>query len=206
VRELPWHGPSSCLWSSKAPIKGKIKISEHYPDLEQFFVECLGVTEPSLRMLVDELKSVAELNPKKKRIKKLIFAINSLLPGEPKVPAGPILELNILPVDTAEGVRLKSAMHDFAINDRQQLWEAFRGEASMLIFKLEEVRTLRPFIQWLDLERRYLSRTVKEITRNKSNSERLSNRLTQWFRGKAHALFRSVNSIHGHIGRFLSPF
>lgn len=191
-KEIPWHPPSSCLWSSMARIKGKITISEHYPELEQFFVECLGVTAPSLRMLLDELKSVAELHPKKKRIKELIFAINSLLPREPNVPASTIMELDILPVDTKEGIRLQSTRHDFAINDRQSLWEAFNGKASMLAFKLEEVRTLRPFIQWLNLEDRYLSRTVKEITRNKSNSEPLSNKLTQWFRGKAHALFRYV--------------
>lgn len=39
-----WYPPSSCLWTSNTRTSRKVSIA-HYRDLEDFFVQCLGVKE-----------------------------------------------------------------------------------------------------------------------------------------------------------------
>jgi hypothetical protein len=204
--ELPWYKPSSCFWSSIASIKGKTTISDHYPELEDFFTDILGLTAPSLEMVVDELKSLAKSNPSKNALKELIFAINLMLAGESDPPRNTIGKLNVLPVNTKDGLKLQSTRHEFAIADRQKLWEAFRKHVSILAFSLEEVRELRPFLRWMNLEGRYLSRTVVERTRHKGYVKCLSERLTKEFRERerARALFRSVKKPCTIILAYLS--
>jgi hypothetical protein len=189
-----------------ASIKGKTTISDHYPELEDFFTDVLGITAPSLEMVVDELKSLAKSNPSKNAVKELISAINSILPGEPVAPKNNIGKLNVLPVNTKDGLKLQSVRHEFVIADRQKLWEAFRKDASILAFSVEEVRKLRPFLRWMNLEGRYLSRIVVERTKHEGFSQVLSDRLTKEFREKerAHALFRYVDERPTIIFAYLS--
>jgi len=56
--------------------------------------------------------------------------------------------------------KLLSSKDIFVIADRQELSKTFECNASILDFTLEELQRLRPLIQCLNLEERYLSKQV----------------------------------------------
>ena len=62
-------------------------------------------------------------------------------------------------------IKLVSATEsEFVIIDREFLMAQFEGKIKLLDCTLSEVRQLRPFFEWANLEQRYLSRTVNKIT------------------------------------------
>jgi hypothetical protein len=211
--EKSWKSPSSCLWSSKAEITGKVIVNKQYGQCQQkkalkaFFVDCLKVSEPSLEILVEELKSVAKpvvgglLSIKDagsaagvvEKAKMLIKAINSM-PLDREVLIGKKLRSeSIFPVKLKNVKVLKGTADYFSITDRQKYHEAFKNEAWILDFSLEEVHELRPFLRWLNLEDRYLSRRVIENSTFGGIDETCSDGLTQDLRFRAKALFRYVS-------------
>lgn len=213
-----WKAPSSCLWASPVEITGKSLLSKLYgpgqkiKSLKAFFVDCLRVPDVSLRILVEELKSVAktingrELSSKDtgalQRVKILIKALNSMPLGQPEaVSMGEKLRCeSIFPVTkkqvSNEGLNksmiLASTADYFSIKDRQNYWESFKGQVWMLDFTLEEVSELGPFLRWLKVEERYLSRSVSETSSFGGVDEMSSVDLTRDLQKRAKALLRYV--------------
>ncbi|UZP36460.1 hypothetical protein NXS19_004276 [Fusarium pseudograminearum] len=58
-----WYTVSECLWSSATKIRGRVALNDLYPDLEDFFVNFLGVQELTLSMAYDELKEMGARIP-----------------------------------------------------------------------------------------------------------------------------------------------
>lgn len=79
--------------------------------------------------------------------------------------ADDVAESRVFPVRAPDGtVQLLNAREDFAIIDRQHYAEAFKSSIKVLDFTLDEVRQLRPLIEWARLTDQYLSRKVVEQT------------------------------------------
>ncbi|KAF5718969.1 hypothetical protein FGLOB1_1383 [Fusarium globosum] len=163
-----WYTVGECLWSSATQIRGRVALNDLYPDLEDFFISFLGVQELTLDMAYDELKEMGsrEPPPSVAAVKETIWALNSLLDTTTDSPdEEPIFRGSVFPVRYPnKSVKLQSGRTQFAIADRKALGDIFAPQAKMLDFTLDEVRRLRPFLSWLDLEKRYLSTSVREIS------------------------------------------
>ncbi|KAI3541344.1 hypothetical protein CSPX01_07703 [Colletotrichum filicis] len=76
-----WCTTAECLWSSGAKIQGRTTLSSIYEDLEDFFVETLGVQRLTLAMACDELlkKGTEQTAATIAEVKETIWAVNTLL-------------------------------------------------------------------------------------------------------------------------------
>ncbi|KAF5535752.1 hypothetical protein FMEXI_10658 [Fusarium mexicanum] len=163
-----WYTAGECLWSSATQIRGRVALNDLYPGLEDFFVSFLGVQELTLDMAYDELKEMGSRVPPPSvaAVKETIWALNSLLgttadpPDEELIFRGTVFPVRY----PNKSVKLQSGRTQFAIADRKTLGDIFAPQAKMLDLTLDEVRRLRPFLSWLDLEKRYLSTSVREIS------------------------------------------
>ncbi|KAK7736974.1 hypothetical protein SLS53_006729 [Cytospora paraplurivora] len=192
-REPSWYKVSQCVWSTAASLRGKVSLNQDYEDLEDFFVNFLGVKPVDIRMAIDELKEVTSRNePRVQEVKDSIWTVNSLLTTE-KQPPGPgdLLECRIFPIRYPCGdVKCDTKAAEFFIIDREPLRRSFESMVKLLDFSLDEVVQLRPFTQWTDLQNRNLSACVKEITSfGGSDAKPLSNP-NRDIRYRAHALLR----------------
>jgi hypothetical protein len=77
---------------------------------------------------------------------------------------------------------------DFAIVDRQEYEILFREQLKTLHFSKEEVHEMEIFLIGLNLQRRYLSRTVKAKTTASSSS--IDSSMTAKMRKRAYAICR----------------
>ena len=163
-----WYAVSECLWSSATQIRGRVALNDLYPSLDDFFVGFLGVQELTLDMAYDELKEMGARipSPPIAAVKETIWALNSLLASTEHLPdEGPVFRGVVFPVKYPNGsVKLQSGYTQFAIADRKTLGDIFGPQAKTLDFTLDEVRRLRPFLSGLNLESRYLSTSVREIS------------------------------------------
>ncbi|TXC00522.1 hypothetical protein FocTR4_00008130 [Fusarium oxysporum f. sp. cubense] len=189
-----WYTVGECLWSSATQIRGRVALNDLYPELEGFFVSFLGVQELTLDMAYDELKEMGSRVPPPSvaAVKETIWALNSLLDTTADPPdEEPIFRGTVFPVRYPnKSVKLQSGMTQFAIADRKALGDIFAPQAKMLDFSLDEVRRLRPFLSWLDLDSRYLSTSVREISTVAGGlMDKLQYRDRE-FRQKADGLFR----------------
>lgn len=189
-----WYKTGQCLWSSTADIQGKVTLNGHYEDLEDFFLEVLGVKTLTAQMAYDGLKQTTPDAPVA-RVKNTIESFSSLLRVEPNrhLDPGKLLQAAFLPVRYPDGsVALRSTEVDFAIVDREYLGELFRGRVKLLDYSLEDVRRLTPFLQWAGLEHRHLSRCTREITSASSEARRSIKMRSRRLKSKAHAILRWV--------------
>ncbi|KAJ4286909.1 hypothetical protein N0V88_007854 [Collariella sp. IMI 366227] len=190
-KEPGWYKTSECLWSSTAEIRGMVTLNDHYDELRDFFVDTLGVKTLTLRMVYDEL---CNISPQRgvDEIKNIIWSLNALLQTEPDLlDPGPLRKAHIFPVRYPNGgVSLLSADTEFAIIDRDHLAARFRDCIKLLDYTLEDVRRLKPFLQWSELEQRYLSASVKEITSFQGGPTRPISMPNRNLNRKAHALLR----------------
>jgi hypothetical protein len=193
-----WHSTGRCIWYDGAQIEGKVAISTLYPSLREFFVDFLGVKVPDLGMLVKELKKVSTSSLSVDKAKSLIWQINSMEPTAKDLTK--IHKSAIFPVKVGnESTQLQNREKDFVIVDREKLANAFRspgvtGALAVLDFpKIEDVRKLQPFLAGLDVEDRYFSKMVKEITSfagDANGSIVHDEDLTARIRRRAYGLFR----------------
>jgi hypothetical protein len=141
-------------------------ISEQFEEMFDFFVGCLSVPTLTLEMVVDKLAQQGAEETSVKDIKDTIWRLNALLQNEDKRPSSDlILKREVFPVRYAgEGVRLCSSKTDFAIADREHLSDLFSGKSKTLDFEVNDIIRLEPFLRWTNLENRYLSYCVKEIS------------------------------------------
>jgi len=187
-----WYSPSSCLWATSTCISGKVAIASIYPGLQEFFVDRLGIQPPHVGMFVEELQRLAngDIAPPIQQVSDLIQEISSRAPT-PEALNG-LRDCNILPIKGIDGqVSLQHAASRFAIVDRLQYEDLFRGKIPMLDFGLEDIHKLQPFLSALGLEDRYMSLNIKE--KSMANSSTLDSILSRRMRAKAYAFYRLVS-------------
>ncbi|KAI1011281.1 hypothetical protein LB504_002188 [Fusarium proliferatum] len=170
--ESGWYKTSDCLWSSETIIRGKAILDECWEAYENFFVGKLGVKLLTLQMVYDELRQSSGNNTEETKV--AVLSLNGLLQTETtRLDPEPIRQAKIFPVRYPTGtVVLSSVSVDFAIGDRDKLKTMFRDKIALLDFEMEDVRRLRPLIEWLKLQDRYLSNSVEESTFILGDSER----------------------------------
>jgi hypothetical protein len=172
-----WSSPSECLWSTDASISDSVSIGGIYANLRGFFVSRLRVKELTVAMLVSDLKkkATAKIPLKTADAKVLIFKINSMLAQEilENKEKGNFTELEnvrCFPVRGKDGsIMLTDARTDFAIVDNERFGHAFGQKADTLDVELEDVYTLRPFIEATGLSDHYISGLVKEVSEIEGN-------------------------------------
>ncbi|KAF5675134.1 hypothetical protein FCIRC_7607 [Fusarium circinatum] len=159
-----WYKTSDCLWSSTAPIRGKVTLDETYEDLKELFVAKLGVKSLTMQMVYDELRQSPESSVED--IKVALFSFNDFLQIEDgNCDPEPIRAAKVFPVVYPDGTTaLRSMDVGFAIADRGNLRSKFSDQIALLDFELEGVHRLRPLFSWLKIQERYLSRCVMERT------------------------------------------
>lgn len=199
-----WHSTEECIWYDRAQIEDRVAISSLYPSLREFFVEFLGVQVPDLRMLVKELKKVSTSTRSVEKAKSLIWQINSMEPSAKDLAS--IQKSAIFPVKIGnDGAHLQSKEKDFVIVDREKLANAFRGPdvtgtlAILDFTNIEEVRKLQPFLVGMNVEERYMSNMVNEITSfagHANDSIDHDDILTRHIRRRAYALARLQQPPH----------
>lgn len=188
-----WAAPSACLWSKDAQVPGKSTISGQYKDLKDLFVGVLKVKIPDLRLLVEELKRVAQSSPSINDIKSLIWQINTFSPTTEALTT--LRGSKIFPVRKANGkVELRTRLARFSIIDRQLWADAFEGKLDYLDFSLKEVRTLEPFLSGMEVGG-YLSEVVIEKSSFQGILPEPSAKRTRDLRRRAYALSRYVLSL-----------
>lgn len=200
-----WHLSTKCLWSSCAQLDGKVSISNQYRGMESFFIDFLGVEVLTLEMACEELKKLAEEMPipSMASVKETITAINTLLQGTTVLQQTElrqtVLESRILPVKYPDGtVELQSPQANFAIIDRKFLGELFSDGINVLDFSLEEVRKLKRFIAWLNLDSCYLSVLVSESSTVTGDERTRLRHPDRDVRNKTHELCRYVHCPEPH--------
>ncbi|KAJ4147327.1 hypothetical protein LMH87_001859 [Akanthomyces muscarius] len=189
--ERGWYKLSDTLWSSSAAIRGKVTLDTQYEELEGFFVSKLGVRSLTLEMVYDELKQEPQTNSVED-VNVAMLALSDFLRRErTRLDPSPLLRAKIFPVKygNSEPV-LRSASADFAISDRAHLREHFWGRVAMLSFDLEDIHKLRPFFAWTELEGRFLSNSVKDITSVLPNSGKPISAAGRDLRRKAYFILR----------------
>jgi hypothetical protein len=160
-------------------------------DLRPFFQDRLRISQAALSTLVEGLCSLAHGQPSITDAKEMIWAISTMNPK--KSDLIPLVPCNILPVKkvrhgSAE-VSLQNCGSNFTVIDRTKLADIFREHVGFLDFSLEEVRQLDPFLQALDLSKKYLSRICTEETACSGDGV-LDVDLTEKFKGRAYHLLR----------------
>lgn len=163
--ESGWYKTSDCLWSSEVAIRGKAILDGCWEAQKSFFIDKLGVKLPTLQIVYDELRQSPQNSISDMKIAILLF--NSFLETEQtySLDPEPIRKANIFPVRDSNGTTVLSSTDvDFAIGDREKLKLYFQGKISLLDFDLEDVCRLKPFFEWANLQDRYLSSSVEEVT------------------------------------------
>lgn len=187
-----WHKTSQCVWSSAATLRGRISLNDDYEDLEELFVDFLGVRRVDLQMAVDELKEVGNSDTASlEQLRESIWTVNSLLPTESTLPSSKnIVRNRIFPIRNAGGSVMRGSIAtSFFVVDREQLGELFAPKVKLLDFTLEDVVRLRAFFDWTGLDNRYLSNCVKETTSVSRESVPVLDPNRQ-VRNRAHAILR----------------
>ena len=188
-----WTAPSKCLWSKDAQVPGKSTISGQYEDLKDLFVGVLKVKIPDLRLLVEELKRVAQSSPSIDDIKSLIWQINTFDPTVEDLDS--LSGSKLFPIRKANGtLELRTRLARFSIVDRQLWANAFEGKLDYLDFSLKEVNTLEPFLSGMEVGG-YLSEVVIEKSSFQGTLPEPCSKRTRDIRRRAYALSRYVLSF-----------
>ncbi|RSL61952.1 hypothetical protein CEP54_005994 [Fusarium duplospermum] len=188
-----WHQVAECLWASEIDLPGWAILEPYYEDLENFFVEFLGVKTLSLELVYRELNRLgSSSDTAREEIEPNIWSLNSFLSAGVQPPdAKTLLDRRIFPVRYPDGhVRLEKATVEFAIVDREQLGDIFKPRAKTLDFDLDEVRMLEPTLTWLGLGERCLSEAVQEVSRVQGPSKEPLSTPERSIKPRAHALYR----------------
>ncbi|QGI77141.1 unnamed protein product [Fusarium fujikuroi] len=194
--ESGWYKTSDCLWSSETVIRGKAILDECWEAYENFFVGKLGVKLLTLQMVYDELRQSSGNSTEETKV--AVLSLNGLLQTETtRLDPEPIRQAKIFPVRYPTGtVVLSSVSVDFSIGDRDKLKTMFRDKVALLDFEMEEVRRLRPLIEWLKLQDRYLSNSVEESTFILSDSERPISTPNRDLKRKAYHIARVASTFN----------
>jgi len=190
-----WRPPSQCVWvESSVEIPGKYSVADAYPLKKTFFTTVLKVSEPTVEMYIDSLRSEAKGFASAAQMKVTMALICGLGIGESDVSS--LVEAEILSVKLANGVGVfasASAEHeyaDFVIVENVIHRNAFEGKIPVLDFCLEEIRDIKPLLLALGLEEQFSSKRIEEITEVSGGSK--DREMTRNLRIKSQAMVRYV--------------
>lgn len=187
-----WLKASECLWNCTVAISGRLPLDRVYPRLKKFFVDKMKVRTMNINILLQELERTAQKDsPDIDEVKRIILTVGQLLASDPKVKVNEhqlrtLEETAFLPVCGPNGLTLFSVDQEFAINDHQRYGQLFKNQAMILDFGHEEMTSLYPLFELLELEDRFLSGLVKsKTTVDKSTAHQ---GLEHYIRDRAYAL------------------
>ncbi|KAH7411292.1 hypothetical protein BKA64DRAFT_378000 [Cadophora sp. MPI-SDFR-AT-0126] len=188
-----WFSPSECLWTSPVAIPDTAIIEDDYPEESRhFFVHQLRISAASLGTLVNGLISLVQKDSTTAQVKEMIQAINSKRPKDTDLQS--LQTTNCLPVRHLQPngtliTSFESCQTQFVVNDRRNLAEIFHTQVPFLDFTLEEVLQLRPFLEALQLDQKYLSVICEHATAcDGTGTDDI--RLTTDFRERAYEILR----------------
>ncbi|KAL3476147.1 hypothetical protein BJX99DRAFT_258658 [Aspergillus californicus] len=158
-----WYKPSQCVWSTTTDIEGRARLNTLYGENLSNFFMCMGVPRLTLQMIYDKLIRQGAGDASLPDVKKTIQLLNVHLSGEKNPPSNQRLRECKFPVKHADGtVGLCSLDVDFAVRDQKDLANLFDDKARFLDFEVDDISQLKSFLEWAELDRRYLSFCVKE--------------------------------------------
>ncbi|KAB8212048.1 hypothetical protein BDV34DRAFT_219262 [Aspergillus parasiticus] len=165
-RSWGWYKSSQCLWSKVTNIDGMVALNDEYEGLSELFVDVLGVRTLTLEMVIEKLVDQGSTSASVEKVKETIWLLNNYFQKDEDVPdSQAIRDSKVFPVRDLNGqVELRSYDEAFSIADRKHLYDWFAGKANFLDFNANDIHRLEPFLNWVGLERRYLSASVKEIS------------------------------------------
>lgn len=180
------------MWSTVTNTRGIVTLKDLYKDLQDFFVELLGVQTLTAEMVYSKLLEQGRAMTPINEVKDTIWLLNSYLQSEEDPPSSTsLLESRVFPVRYPNGVvELRSSTVDFTISDRKHLSQYFFDKALFLDFSTEEVLQLESFIEWAKIETRYISSCVKEISSYTGDSYRSLTSPDRKISQKAYGLLR----------------
>lgn len=196
-----WRKTSQCVWSTAARLRDMVSLNSEYEDLQDFFVDTLGVKPVTLKMAIDELKEAGSRQPVSvEEVKASLLTVNSLLCSEFDPRQSELMESKIFPVRySKKKVKCLSKRTHFFIGDRESLRSPFDDHVRFLDFNLEQVVQLQPFFNWARIEDRYISRCVTELTSIQDSDVHPISKRRLEFRHRAHGLLRYVVYLHLNI-------
>jgi hypothetical protein len=164
-----WHNLDTCLWGSPFPLTGYQDLQVIYPDLENFFTKKMKIKKVTSKMLISEVKRMAEQKePQIEDIRLrlletgMMLAKNSLEPDVERA-LNTLKEVKFLPKRLADGESILVGMKDdFAILDHARYGKALANYGVLLDFDVDETQILDVMFQYLGLTSRYLSLAVVE--------------------------------------------
>ncbi|KAF5666653.1 hypothetical protein FHETE_6152 [Fusarium heterosporum] len=202
---MGWFKISDCVWSTAVKIHSKANLAESYGELKKLFVDKLGVESSLLRITYDELKQSPQCSVKE--IKDTIELFNSYLSTRAStLDPEPLKKAKIFPVKYLNGtVALESLDVDFIIRDEFRCSDKFQGRLNLLDFGDRETRRLKPLFGWLQIQDRYSSRRIEELTSIPNDVKSIMSSETRYFRRRYFHILRLAAAFDSP--RFLSdPF
>lgn len=187
-----WQTTKSCVWHETINTGYYTPIAALYPELENFFVNILGVPIVTDVFIMDELaKEASQPILDESRIRSLMLSAGDMLGFNSETSKfhssiGILQQHAFMPCKSPTGKSEFLALDDtFLVVDNVEFAEAFEGKLQLLEFTYEELNSLHTLLRLLLLEDRYLSRNVTLET-HEGNST-FHGGLTQQFQECAYA-------------------
>lgn len=169
-------------------------IAAMYPELQEFFVDILGVSTVTSGFMMKQLATAAA-RPQKdvNEIKKLMLSTSQSLSSDNRMSeveksVETLLQSQFLPCQSPQGgeIEFRTASETFFILDNQYYGEKFSGKVFMLDFTYEQLISLHELFRVLRLDDHYLTRHVSRET--SADGVERNDLLTEQFRQCAYAI------------------
>ncbi|OAG34109.1 hypothetical protein AYO21_11750 [Fonsecaea monophora] len=163
-----WLRSSLCIWHATIDIGNHVPIATMYPELQEFFVDTLGVSTVTSGFMMKQLAAAAT-RPQKdvNEIKKLMLSTSQSLSADNRLSeveksVDSLLQSQFLPCKTPQtgDIIFRTTSETFFILDNQYYGEKFSGKIFMLDFTYEQLISLHELFRVLRLDDRYLTRHV----------------------------------------------
>jgi hypothetical protein len=182
------------VWESPCSLSDYVELSPLYPDLEDFFVDSLGIQSATPAMLTKSLIEVAQSdNYEPDEISKRLLTLGTVaqmesLDKEFSDSLDLLRGVDFLPMKTAREHYLIGIDGIFAISDHHRFGREFADQDILLDFTPDDISILDPIFQYLNLANRYLTNAVTEVSKVGRDVEESAS-LSHHLQTKAYALY-----------------
>ena len=173
-------------------IGNHVPIAAMYPELEEFFVNVLGVSTVTDVFMMKQLAAAAAKSIKNvDEIKRLMLSASELLDVNSQsshfaTSMETLQQSKYLPCKSPSGHMFCSLKETFFIVDNKYYAEKFGGKLVLLDFTYEQLIFLHELFRILRIDHRYLTRHVRRETSAETST--VDNALTHQFRQCAYAI------------------
>ncbi|KAL4812116.1 hypothetical protein BDW67DRAFT_193992 [Aspergillus spinulosporus] len=184
--EDAWIPLTSCVWSACSFTNGQYAIRHLYPGLEGLFVDRLRVHVPDIRSYIEKIQFMTAADSIISETLVVLKELNSLRPTANDLE--PLMMVRFLPIRKGSNHIIYATVDDYFLivdDDRLQI----DARVPVLDFTPEDVCCLRPLFSALDLQERYVSCQLTDVTVVTGNAN-ISADLTHDLRQRAQALLR----------------